>query len=83
MFAGSTTASIIISGNMLEDGCLAGATAVGPGRGGEPVVSTLPSAGRCAEGFPRGESVNGSSSFLIVRPFPSAVAVRYRYYGLC
>jgi hypothetical protein len=83
MFAESTIASIIISGNRLGDGCSLGAAAVRPDRDSEPVVSALPVMGRCVEGFPRGESGDGSSPFFIVRPFPSALAVRPRYYDLC
>ena len=59
------------------------AAAVRPSRDSEPVVSTSSATDQRVEGFPRGESGNGSSSFFIVRSFPSAVAVRSRYYDLC
>jgi hypothetical protein len=66
MLAGSTIASIIISGNRLEDGFSLGAAAAWPGRDSRRV-----------------ESCDGSSSFFIVRSFPSALDVRDRYYDLC
>ena len=76
MLPESTTASIKVSGNKLKAGCSTCAAAVDPGRDNEPVVSSV------EEGFPRSESIDGSSLFFIVRSFPSSLVSKDRYYDL-
>jgi hypothetical protein len=77
MFSGSTTASIIVSGNKLKAGFSHDATAVRPGRDNEPVVSSD------EEGFPRVEPCDDSSLFFIVWSFLSRLAFEDQYYDLC
>ncbi len=76
MLAGSTTASIKVSGNRLKAGCSTCAATVDPVRDSEPAVSSV------KEGFPRGELVDDSSLFFIVRSFPSRLDFEDRYFDL-
>ncbi len=77
ILAGSTTASIIVSGNKLKAGFSHDAEAVRPSRDSEPVVSSE------EEGFPRIEPCDGSSLFFIVWSFLFRLGVEAQYYGRC
>ena len=82
MLAELTTASIKDSGNKLKAGCSICAVTVRPGRDSELVVSSRGPAGRFRsagdEVFPRNESIDDSSLFFIVRPFPSRLGFEDR-----
>ena len=71
----------------LKAGFSSDAVAASSDRTVEPVVRSLAEPGRYGSpgvrGFPRDKSLDGSSLFFIVWPFPFRLAFEDRYYGLC
>jgi len=75
------------SDRKLKAGFSIDADAASSGRTVEPVVFTLGLPGICrsagVEGFPRVESIEGSSLFFIVRSFVLSLESTAHYYDLC
>ena len=82
-----TIFSIKDSGNKLKAGFLSDAVAASSGRTVEPMGLRGGQPGKLRSAamgwFPRDKSLNGSSLFFIVWPFPFPLALEVRYYGLC